>query len=92
MTEKTGTALLRWLQQRAEQDRANLRLFVLGAALFFAGLGIILLAQKHLLPSLGQEIISLTGLILAAVGALFAALGYIALSILRIIRLTRKND
>ncbi len=92
MTENKGTALLRWLQHRAEQDRANLRLFVLGAAVFFAGLGIMLMAQKYLLPSLVQEIISRAGLILAAVGALCAALGYIALSILRIIRLTRKND
>ena len=92
MTENKGAALLRWLQYRAGQDRANLRLFVLGAAAFFTGIGIILLAQKYLLPSLMQEIISLTGLIIAAVGALCAALGYIALSILRIIRLTRKND
>ena len=46
MTENKGTALLRWLQHRAEQDRANLRLFVLGATVFFAGLGIMLMAQK----------------------------------------------
>lgn len=92
MTGNRGTALLRWLQHRAELDRNNLQLFVLGASAFFAGLGIILLAQKYLLPSVAQEIISLAGLILAATGALFAALGYIALSILRIIRLIRKND
>ncbi len=54
MAENKGTALLRWLQHRAEQDRANLRLFVLGAAVFFAGLGIMLMAQKYLLPSLVQ--------------------------------------
>jgi hypothetical protein len=92
MASKKATALLLWLQKRAEQDRENLRLFVFGAAAFFAGLGIILMAQKYLLPSLAQEIVSLAGLILAAMGALSAALGYIALSILRIIRLTRKND
>lgn len=82
----------RWLRQRASKDRENLRLFVLGATAFFVGLGIVVFADRLLLPSLTQEILSLAGLALAVAGGISATLGYLALSILRLIRLLDKND
>lgn len=85
-------AIRHWLYKRASKDRENLRLFVLGAFAFFAGLGIVIFADRFLLPSLGQEVLTLAGLVVAGAGGLCAALGYIALSILRIIRLTGKDD
>ncbi|WP_430461279.1 hypothetical protein ACQUQU_00415 [Thalassolituus sp. LLYu03] len=81
-----------WLRKRAYKDRENLRLFSLGALAFFVGLGMVVLSNRLLLPSLSQEIISLVGLILAVAGGISAALGYLALSILRLLRLLEKND
>ena len=84
--------LRQWLQLRAQKERENLRLFVLGAAIFFAGMGLIVLAQKWFLPSLQQELVSLLGLTLAVGGGVCATLGYIALSVLRILTLGRRDD
>ena len=81
-----------WLLERAQKDRANLRLFVYGAALFFGGLGLALFAERQFVPSLTQEILALSGLILAAFGATMSILGYIALAILRFIQLVKKDD
>lgn len=81
-----------WLVERAGKDRENLRLFVTGAALFFAGMGLIVMAQKWLLPSLQQELVSLLGLALAIAGGVCATLGYIALSVLRIMTLGQRDD
>ena len=84
--------LRQWLQLRAQKERENLRLFVLGAAIFFAGMGLIVLAQKWFLPSLQQELVSLLGLTLAVGGGVCATLGYIALSVLRILTVGRRDD
>ncbi|QQD23229.1 hypothetical protein GJQ55_01515 [Venatoribacter cucullus] len=93
MSHSSRPARLRqWLLQRAEKERENLRLFVLGAAIFFAGMGLIVLAQKWFLPSLQQELVSLLGLVLAVGGGVCAALGYIALSVLRILTVGRRDD
>ncbi|MFC3680317.1 hypothetical protein [Bacterioplanoides pacificum] len=84
--------LRHWLMQRARNDRANLRLFVTGAALFFGGLGILLYAEQRLLASLTQELIAAAGLLFAACGAVLATLGYLALSLLRILRFISDDD
>ncbi len=84
--------LRQWLVQRAEKERENLRLFVVGAGVFFAGMGLIVLAQKWFLPSVQQEVLSLIGLVLAVGGGVCAALGYIALSVLRIMTLGQRDD
>ncbi|MEL7399292.1 MAG: hypothetical protein AAFN68_01840 [Pseudomonadota bacterium] len=73
-------------------ERSYLRRFVVGAALFFSGLGIVLYAEQKLLASLGQELLAATGLVLSIVGGLTALLGYIALSFSRIFKLTKKDD
>lgn len=84
--------LLSWLKQRSQDDRGNLRLFIMGAALFFGGLGIVLYAEQRLLASLTQELLAAGGILFAAVGAVLAALGYLALSFLRILRFISKDD
>lgn len=81
-----------WLQQRAENERNNLRLFVSGAAAFFIGLGAVLYADQKLLPSVMQELLAGSGLVLSGVGALLALTGYILLSFSRIFRLTRTDE
>lgn len=86
------SSVRRWLRQRATKDRENLRLFVAGACGFFLGLGMVILSDRLMQPSAGQEAIALIGLIIAVIGGFCAALGYLALSILRLIRLLDKND
>ncbi|ASP38322.1 hypothetical protein CHH28_06345 [Bacterioplanes sanyensis] len=81
-----------WLRRRAYQDRANLRLFVIGACAFFAGMGMVVMANRWLLPSLLQELLVLLGLLLATVGGAVALLGYLALALLRVLRMMEKND
>lgn len=81
-----------WLQQRAENERANLRLFVSGAAAFFVGLGGVLYADQRLLPSITQELLAGSGLFLSAVGGLLALSGYILLSFSRIFRVVRTDE
>ena len=73
-------------------ERSYLRRFVVGATLFFGGLGIVLYAEQTLLASLGQELLAAAGLVLAVLGGLTALLGYIALSFSRIFKLTQKDD
>lgn len=72
-----------WIIQRAEDDRANMRLFSIGAVLFFFGLGLVVFANQRLLPSLGQELMVLFGLIIGGIGALTALAGYLALLLSR---------
>ncbi len=81
-----------WILKRAEDDRGNLGLFVAGAVVFFAGGGLIYVANLRMSPSLLQELVALTGLLTAIGGAITAAMGYIALSVFRIIRHSRKHD
>lgn len=81
-----------WILKRAEDDRGNLGLFVAGAVVFFAGGGLIYVANLRMSPSLLQELVALTGLLTAIGGAITAAMGYIGLSVFRIIRHSRKHD
>ncbi|MDK2779129.1 MAG: hypothetical protein KYX62_15860 [Pseudomonadota bacterium] len=87
-----ASGIRRWLLERANKDRENLRLFVIGAFVFFTGLAVVVLADRMMLPSLKQEILVLCGLFVTGVGGILAAMGYIALGILRIIRLTSRDD
>jgi hypothetical protein len=81
-----------WLQQRAQNERANLRLFVSGAAAFFIGLGGVLYADQRLLPSVIQELLAGSGLFLSVIGGLLALTGYIFLSFSRIFRVVRTDE
>ncbi len=80
-----------WILKRAEDDRGNLGLFVAGAVVFFAGGGLIYVANLRMSPSLLQELVALTGLMTAIGGAITADMCFIALSVFRIIRNSRKH-
>ncbi|RDE18116.1 hypothetical protein DV711_18545 [Motiliproteus coralliicola] len=75
-----------WLTRQTENPRRNLNRVLAGATLFFAGLGLIYYAEKALPSSLTQEITALVGLACLAGGGILAAIGYLSLSLLRIIR------
>lgn len=81
-----------WLRQRANMPQQNFRLFVIGALVFFLGVATIVLCNKMMLPSLRQELMVMLGLIIAVVGGAAASMGYLALSLLRILTLFDKKD
>lgn len=81
-----------FLLKQADKQQENLRLFVIGAALFFAGTGLIIYADNAITPSLSQESVALAGTVVAALGIATAAIGYIALSVLRFMKILDKND
>ena len=80
------------LKQQMHNDRRYLGVFVWGAVGFFAGLGIVIGVDRLLLPSWQQEMAALAGLALASIGGLAALIGYIALSLFRILRISNPND
>ena len=75
-----------WLLKRADNHKDNLQLLIIGAGIFFSGAGIIVWANQALPSSIKQELLALTGFALLIGGGITALLGYLGLSILRLIR------
>ena len=86
--------LKRWLKHRADNPRQNLVIFGIGFVTFFIGVLILGAAEFALKSSIAQEILALIGLIILSAGIILAAVGYLSLSVLRIIRFISddKND
>ncbi|MFT5722504.1 MAG: putative membrane protein [Motiliproteus sp.] len=75
-----------FLLRQSNDPRRNLNWVLVGALLFFIGLGLIFYAEKQLFSSLHQELTAVLGLLSMSFGGILAASGYISLSILRIFR------
>jgi uncharacterized membrane protein YidH (DUF202 family) len=75
-----------WLYRRADNPRQNLVILGIGFVTFFIGLLILGAAEFAFKSSVSQEILGLIGLIILSVGIILAAIGYLSLSVLRIIR------
>lgn len=75
-----------WLHHRARNPRQNFTLLLVGFALFTLGFVLVVSAQ-HALSSSGllSELVALAGLIVIGAGIIIAAIGYLSLSLLRII-------
>lgn len=78
--------LKRWLYRRADNPKQNLVILGVGFVAFFVGLLILGTAEFAFKSSVSQEILGLIGLIILSAGIILAAIGYISLSVLRIIR------
>ena len=63
-----------------------------GAILFSFGLLIIVVSERTLQPSVNQELIALIGLLLAGLGVLWASIGYLSMSVLRLYHMLNKKD
>jgi hypothetical protein len=74
-----------WLHRRARNPQQNFALLLIGFALFALGILLIGIAQYALTAGLLAELIALSGLLLIGTGILVATLGYLSLSLLRII-------
>ena len=75
-----------WRYRRADNPRQNLVILGIGFVTFFIGLLILGAAEFAFKSSVSQEILGLIGLIILSVGIILAAIGYLSLSVLRIIR------
>jgi uncharacterized membrane protein YraQ (UPF0718 family) len=91
MFRKLRTVYFRLLEKSGTPFQ-HLVMFGIGCLLFFCGMGLLFFANARLLPSLNQELVALAALSIAATGALLAAFGYIALSLIRVLRLISNND
>lgn len=80
-----------WLKKRAENPQQNLLLLGIGFVVFFAGILLLGIAEYALKSSLAQEILALLGLIIIGVGIILAAIGYLSLSVLRVLRFMMKD-
>ncbi len=78
--------LKRRLLEQAGKERQNLSLLLFGASLFFSGIGLIYYSEHYVGSSLTQELMALAGLLLALIGGILAAVGYLSLSLLRIFK------
>jgi len=81
-----GKNLKSWLLKRAENHRANLMLLIIGAGVFFSGIGIIFWADTYMPVSMKQELTGLGAMVLVAGGGVTALVGYLGLSILRLFK------
>lgn len=88
----TRLLLRRWLRRRADQPRENFILLLVGFFTALIGLALIHAGEYLFHPSISAELIALAGLILLSIGLILAAVGYISLSILRILRFLDSDD
>jgi len=79
-------ALRNWLLRRADNYQQNLRVLLVGFAVFFFGALAVGAAELLISDQLIAEIVALGGLIMLGFGIILALLGYIALSLLRLYR------
>lgn len=80
------------LLSQAGPERQSLSRLLTGSGLFFLGMGLIYYSEHYAANSLAGELTALTGLCFAILGGGIAALGYIGLSLGRLLRFIRNDD
>ncbi len=75
-----------FLIRRADNVQQNFRIMLVGGGVFLVGFLTLGITEFLFRSSLTQELFALAGLILAVIGVIITAFGYISLSILRIFR------
>ncbi len=83
--------MLEKIKELLEDQRKILRLYALGALLFFIGLGFIQWADKLIEPSLQQEVYTLVGMLIGGLGFLTAILAQCLLIIHRFCKMGKKE-
>jgi energy-converting hydrogenase Eha subunit H len=81
-----------YLRKRADQPRENFMLLLSGFGIFMLGLLTLVTAQFLLPGSLIAELVALIGLLLLGGGIILASIGYLSLSVLRILRFLDSDD
>lgn len=75
-----------------EDQRKILKLFALGALLFFIGLGFIQWADRLIAPSLQQEAYMLLGILISGSGFTLSMLGQCLLIVYRFRKMGKRNS
>ncbi len=83
--------MLKAIVELLDDQRKTLKLFALGALLFFIGLGIIQWGNKLFEPSLEQEVYVLLGTILGGMGFFTALTAQVLLIIFRFKHMGKRN-
>ena len=79
-------------QTRGDDQKSNLLWFISGASLFFLGAALIVFANQAMPSSIKQELIASAGLLLLTAGGIVALIGYLGMSLFRLITFfTDKN-
>ncbi|MBV1915822.1 MAG: hypothetical protein KUG72_10580 [Pseudomonadales bacterium] len=73
-----------FLQELINNPRHHVILFMVGASIFFIGLGLVLVAGQFMPEGEMAEWVALLGLVVLAVGALVASVFYIVLLLSRL--------
>lgn len=94
MTERPRHPVRDWLHRRANSPRQNFAWLLSGFGLFALGLLLVGIGQYGFGDSYAGELIALAGLILIGGGIILAAVGYLSLSVFRILSFLDddKND
>lgn len=85
-------ALPKKLRGRGQNQKSNLLWFLSGAGLFFSGAALIVFAEQALPSSVKQELIAAAGLLLLIIGGGSALIGYLGMSLFRLITFFTDKD
>jgi hypothetical protein len=75
-----------------KDPKAAIARLIQGALLFAFGSLILLLSDRVITPSIAQETIALFGLAISAIGLIWAMVGYLSMSVLRIYHMLNHKD
>ena len=84
--------MLEKLTELIDDQRKTLKLYALGALLFFVGIGIIQWADKLIEPSLQQESYTLLGISISFIGFFTSMLAQVFIIICRFRNMGKKNQ
>lgn len=80
------------LRARGQNQKNNLLWFLWGAGLFFSGAALIVFAEQAMPSSIKQELIATAGLLLLITGGVSALIGYLGMSLFRLIAFFTDKD
>lgn len=80
------------LKKRASEPRANFMLLLKGFSIFMFGLSLVIIAEFSNLSLILAEIVALLGIMAISLGILIAAIGYLSLSVLRVLWFIGSNE
>lgn len=89
---KVLTLLHRLALKLGKNPKLALMKLIQGGLLFAFGVLMIFVANNLLTDSIGQEVVALAGLLIAAAGVIWSLIGYLSMSVLRIYHMLNKKD
>lgn len=82
----------RWLFRQTANPAKNFAMLGVGFVIFFLGILLLGIAEYGIQSSIWQEILAVIAILVIAIGCIIAAMGYISLSLLRILRIINEDN